>query len=410
MSRPLCLLLAAVALVWGAAFGCSATSGTGSAGAGATASSASVASASGGFTTSSAADGVTSSVGTGGGCAGTATKAQPIPLDIFVMLDQSGSMLEDAGNGMTKWQTVKSALTTFMQEPSTAGIGMGIQYFGLPQPAVPGCTAQSCTSDTDCTGGCTLCLPQGVCQSGWNPDIDSCDAVDYAWADVPIQPLPGVTSAILTSLGMHPPGTNTPTSPALQGAVDYAKAWETKHPSHVTVVAFATDGQPSECDIDINNIDAIAATAFAGTPSVKTFVVGVGGALQILDGIAAAGGTTSAFHVDMNPAATQELVDALNTIRGAALGCTYQIPPPPPGMQEDFGLVNVSYQPGDMSPAHVFPRVGGPGQCPSSGEAWYYDSNTAPTRIILCDAACHEVAADQEAEIDIVLGCATIAK
>src|SRR5687768_14451002 len=41
----------------------------------------------------------------GGGCASSSTKAEPIPLDIFIMLDQSGSMAEDAGNTLSKWQT-----------------------------------------------------------------------------------------------------------------------------------------------------------------------------------------------------------------------------------------------------------------------------------------------------------------
>src|SRR5690242_4398587 len=51
--------------------------------------------------------------GDGGACVGVASKATPIPLDISVMLDQSGSMLIDAGNGMNRWQTVTAALTSF---------------------------------------------------------------------------------------------------------------------------------------------------------------------------------------------------------------------------------------------------------------------------------------------------------
>src|SRR5512144_401278 len=38
-------------------------------------------------------------------CVGDAEKAVPIPLDLFVMLDQSGSMLLDAGNQLSRWQT-----------------------------------------------------------------------------------------------------------------------------------------------------------------------------------------------------------------------------------------------------------------------------------------------------------------
>jgi hypothetical protein len=85
----------------------------------------------------------------GGGCASSSTKAEPLPLDIFIMLDQSGSMGEDAGNALSKWQTVRAAITEFVQSESSEGIGVGIQYFGLPQPAVLGCTQIPCTMDSD---------------------------------------------------------------------------------------------------------------------------------------------------------------------------------------------------------------------------------------------------------------------
>ena len=54
---------------------------------------------------------------TGGGdaaaCATSSVKADKIPLDLFIMLDQSGSMA-DAVSGGTKWSTVTSALDTFV--------------------------------------------------------------------------------------------------------------------------------------------------------------------------------------------------------------------------------------------------------------------------------------------------------
>jgi hypothetical protein len=384
----------------------SSTSGDGASSSESASSSASASSTdgAGGFTTSSGAG------GSGGGCAGKALMAMPVPLDIFVMLDQSGSMSTDAGNGMSRWQTVKSALTSFTQQPSTAGIGLGLQYFGLPDPSVLGCTTMPCALDSDCTNGCTTCGPGGVCHSPYNPDIDTCVAGEYAWAEVPIAPLPGVAGAIFSSLGMHAPGTNTPTAPALEGAIDYAKAWAVAHPTHITFVAFATDGLPSECDTDPNTLHTIAAAGVAGTPSIKTFVIGVGPALQQLDDIAAAGGTTTAFHVDMSPTAEQAFVDAMNTIRGAGLACTFQIPPAAPGMMEDFSLVNVDYTPGNGGMKHTIPNVKGKAQCPAQGEGWYYDSDAKPTEIILCDATCAVVSKDALGEVDIEVGCQTISK
>ncbi len=350
----------------------------------------------------------TIAAGAGGGCVGTSIKAEPIPLDIVVMLDQSGSMKDPAGNGLTKWKTVQNALTSFVQQPKAAGIGIGLQYFGLGDPSTHGCALKSCITDQDCTNGCTTCLPQGVCQSPFNPDIDSCDGSDYAWGEVPIQTLPGAAAAIQKSLGMHAPGTNTPTMPALQGAIQYATIWETKHPDHLTVVALATDGDPSECDVVLSDINAVAANGLAAKPSIKTFVIGVGGSTKALDGIASAGGTTAAFHVDMNAMATQAFLDAMNTIRGAAIGCVYKIPPPPSMMTLDFTKVNVSYKPGNNGMPQIFPKVDDKSKCPSNGDAWYYDDNAKPTQIVLCDATCKKLSMDAKAEVDIVLDCKTV--
>ncbi len=55
--------------------------------------------------------------GSGGGCAGTSIQAQKAQLDLFIMLDQSGSMSEDGGNGKTKWVAVTDALKTFVDLP-----------------------------------------------------------------------------------------------------------------------------------------------------------------------------------------------------------------------------------------------------------------------------------------------------
>lgn len=409
MTRVLPIVLAAAALSLGISIGAcaastsSSTSGTG--GAASSSSSSSSSAGTGGAFTSSSGGGT---AGGGGSCVGTSFAAKPVPLDIFVMLDQSGSMNLAAGNGMSRWESIKAAITSFVQQPGTTGIGMGIQYFGLGQPSVPGCYVIECTSDADCTNGCGPCNSSGVCTSPYNPDVDSCDPLDYAWADVPIQPLPGAGNFIIGSMTMHAPGTNTPTAPALEGAIHYAKTWAQKNPGRIVVVALASDGEPSECDVDPAHLDMIAAAGFGQAPSIKTFVIGVGPALQLLDGIAAAGGTSAAYHVDLDMAATSHFLDALNSIRGAALGCTYQIPPPPVGMTEDFSRVNVDYLPGDGSAKHTFPKVMDKAHCPAGGDGWYYDDEAAPAEIILCDDTCAVVQKDLMAKVEIVLGCLTI--
>jgi hypothetical protein len=343
------------------------------------------------------------------GCVGDSSKAEPIPLDIFLMLDQSGSMDLDAGNLLSRWDTVKLAISEFVKAPTSAGIGMGIQYFGLPDPFPHGCITQTCTTDTDCTGGCTICMPQGLCQAPFNPDIDSCEAIDYAWAEVPISTLPAAGNIIVGSLSAHKPGTNTPTMPALEGALIYAKAWANAHPDHITAVMLATDGEPSECNTDPAAINAIAKAGVDLAPSIQTFVIGVGAAVVALDNLANAGGTDAAYHVDFDPNATQILIDVLNEIRLAAIKCTYELPEPPAGKELNFNQVNVAYTPGG-APIGNIPKVANAAACTDTEDGWYYDDDAAPTKIVLCTSTCKKVKSDLTGQVDFVVGCQTIVK
>jgi hypothetical protein len=349
-----------------------------------------------------------SSTGIGGGCAATQSKAEKIPLDMYIMLDQSTSMDESAGSG-TKWDAATQALATFVQQPGLDGIAVGLQYFGLS--AGGQACGTTCLSDADCgaaaCGPCFLTVPgfPGICMGAAGGD--SCNAADYATAEVEIAPLPGVAGDIVASMNNHSPSTGTPTSAALAGAVQHARDWQTGHPGHVAVAVFATDGEPSGCDEDLNHINAIAAAGANANPPVLTFVIGVGQSLSALNGIAAAGGTGQAFLVDANQDAGQQFLDAMNAIRGAALACSYQIPVPMSGTP-DYNTVNVQYTPGGGGAPVVIPKVESKAACPASGLAWYYDNNASPTQIILCDAACGQISADTTGEIDILLGCETV--
>jgi hypothetical protein len=252
------------------------------------------------------------------------------------------------------------------------------------------------------------CFADGLDGMGF----DSCITADYATPDVEIAPLPGVGSAITASLAAHGPSTGTPTGPALQAAVDHAKAWATTHPGHVVIAVLATDGEPDEClPKDQAGIAAIAAAALAGTPSIKTFAIGtfaqadIPSGPNLLDAIAAAGGTGKAFNINTTQNVNQAFLDALNKIRGTALGCQYTIPVPEAGTA-DFTKLNVRYTPGSGAPVDIG-NVADKAHCPATGNAWYYDNNIAPTQIELCASTCATVSADAKGKIDILLGCKT---
>ncbi len=329
-------------------------------------------------------------------CASMPHKAQAAPLDMYIMLDQSGSMQG------TKWTQVTTGLKTFVQQPNLDGFSVGLQYFGV-SGAQTSCPT-SCTKDADCGSG-NLCF-NNACICLGSIGGDSCTAADYAHPEVEISPLPGAAAPLIASINAHSPTTGTPTSAALQGAIDHATAWGSAHPGDVTVVVLATDGDPEECDTNLTDIDNIAAAGVAGNPKILTFVIGVGSSLSNLNGIAAAGGTTSAFIVDTSGNIGQQFLDALNMIRGSVLGCRYTIPLPTTGTP-DFTKVTVTYTPSGGGATQTLTHVMDMNSC-SGGQGWYYDNNSMPTQIILCQTTCGTVSADKAGEVDIDTPCTVV--
>ena len=343
------------------------------------------------------------------------------PVDVVIMLDQSGSMNGDTG-GNTVWGLVTGALTTFVNSPESEGLGVGLGYFPLPAGSCSSClscfqpnlqlTDQSngqCCCHSPTGQGCALpdstpCPGGGICfdnQCYTGAFTAVCGTGNYAALEVPIDVLPNHQGTILSSIGNHSPGGFTPTGPALQGAIDAAKARAQAFPDHEVAVVLATDGVPTECSP--TDVPSIAAFAAAEAPAIKTFVIGIGDT-SALNQIAQAGGTDQAFLVSANGNAGDQFLAALNEIKGSLIACEFDIPEPEEGML-DYDLVNVQYsQDGNDV---VIPQVSGPGDCGSEG-GWYYDNPGSPDQILLCDSTCDAVA--EAAGVEIVLGCGTVIK
>lgn len=391
-------------------------------------------------------------------CIGVTSEATLIPLDIYVMFDQSGSMEDKTASGATKWDAVKSALTSFLGDSASSGLGVGIQYFAYVNPGVP----STCTADTDCKGfgpcasplGCDKdsvaagvvipcstsadcktgkCVPVGLCAlkptnacfTGANcgpfgpcntlaktcQKRESCNISDYAKPEVEIATLPGVKDAILKSLAAHSPTTATPTGPALAGAVQHASAWAKANPTHAVVVLLVTDGEPTTCTpLDIPSIAKIASDGLAAAPSIRTYVIGVlakgDTAGPNLDTISKAGNGKNAFLVSTASDVTKDFLDALTAIRGTALACEYTLPP---AVGADYFKVNVKVT--LSSGTTVIPYVGKLAGCDPTSGGWYYDIDPAagtPTKIIMCPATCSTFKATTGGKIQIEVGCKTV--
>lgn len=418
-------------------------------------------------------DGSGQVIGTGSlgdaACASQSQQAQRLPLDLYVMMDSSGSMAEPTASGVSKWDAIRSALTAFLQDPQSDGLGVGLQYFPLLRPNVPDqcstdamCNGQgpcgiaracnsptasiACNTNADCPLGITcelvgacfdpagnviLCLPARpgfVCNNnpldpclplaGYCDNRDLCPAASYATPAVEVAPLPGAANELVASLNARVPDGLTPTGGALAGAVTHAQALARANPTHRVAVVMATDGLPSECTpLDIPGIAAIASSAAAGTPSISTFVIGVfapdeqADAQTNLNALAAAGGTRSAFIVTTNQNVAAGFVNALNAIRTTALSCEYAIPASgPDGGALDYFSVNVEFTSGAGQTVTIGNVPNQAGCSPTKG-GWYYDADPnaggTPHTISICDTTCSQLRADNAGRVDILLGCKT---
>jgi hypothetical protein len=304
----------------------------------------------------------------GESCKGASAEANEVPVDVFMMIDQSISMAFPNESGQSRWVDVISALTQFVQAPESAGLSIGVQYFGL---------------------------------------VASCNAPDYAKAEVEIAALPANAAPLVASFMAHGPSDTTPTAAAIQGGVQHAQAWKAAHPTHTVVVLLVTDGEPdAACAGGLVGAVQAATAGLAATPSVPTYVLGVGLALDALNQIATAGGTKQAYIVSGTANVSAQVVTALNTIRGmAVLPCEFQIPEPAPGSEIDFDKVNLTYTPtgGVETPVgHAADRVA----CDAAPLAWRFDDDAKPTKFVLCDTACKTVAGG--GKIALSLQCPTI--
>jgi len=316
------------------------------------------------------------------GCASQYFAGETIPLDIYIMFDQSGSMLTPEAGGTTRIDAVRDAVGKFLKDPASIGLGVGIGYFGY-EPI-----------------GQTTCSP-----------------TDYAQPSVKIAPLPGNAQTLIDDLAKRQPTGETPTAAAIQGSCMYAKAWESAHPSHETVILLVTDGKP-EAPVTCKNggccptlPDAVAAATAClnGTPGLKTYVLGVGPLLDNLVQIASAGGTQKAYLVSEGDGGdvSSQVLDALNAIRESAqIPCELQIPDAPFGQQLDYGKVNILYTSPTCDVTTLYYRQDS-AHCDATSGGWYYDDPQAPKKVMLCGKSCDEVSIPGS-KLQFQVGCDSV--
>jgi hypothetical protein len=303
-------------------------------------------------------------------CGLVTEEAIAVPLNLYIMMDKSSSMVGD------KWDSAKVGLTAFVNSARFAGVRVALRFF--PRAA---------------------------------DDVPACDQNAYKTPLVPFGPLPGNAGAIVGAIEAESPdGLSTPIYPALGGALLQGIEMAQNHPGEASAVLLVTDGKPQgpapQCGgANPEDPAALAALAAAGArfrPPVRTFVIGLPGVDQsIANQIAAAGGTDTAVLVKATNIAV-EFQSALAKVTGQALPCEYEVPSEVAGGQIAFNDVNVLFGL-DGAPQEILPQSPG-----CDGPGWRYDNPSSPTALVLCPDTCAAARDASAAKIQILLGCETV--
>jgi hypothetical protein len=300
-------------------------------------------------------------------CAIGGAKAMLRRLNLVVIYDRSGSMGDPAvgGDATLRWIPVGEGLKAFFTDADSLGVNATLQYFPYKQ----------------------------------NP-LEACNSSAYFFPDVPLTALPSTVFG--DNIAMTSPQGETPTYPAVQGAIAAAQKIAKDDTNAKVAIILVTDGEPNSCGSSVQNTSG-ALSAVAAT--IPTYVIGVGPSQQAIIDIATAGGAGPPVFVSVgDPAQTRaDILTALTKIRGQQLACEFALPPPPAGMVLDTDKVNVLYTP-SMGAQQA---LGYDPAC-STGNGWHYDDAMNPTKVILCPGTCGTVQKDKGAAIDILFGCQTI--
>lgn len=319
------------------------------------------------------------------GCVGQTAATEALPAVLQLVVDTSGSMNQDApGSNDTKWSITRDAMLEAIEEmPSSTSIGV-------------------------------------VFYPDVRNDADTCFDSE---ADVSIARLEaagsGQRARIERAFERQSPDGGTPTHDAYRYAYDALAKAEVVGGRFAVVI---TDGTPTYSLGCVGTgliSDPVDPTPLVGEAEralargVSTFVIGSPGsegARESLSRMAEAGGTAKAgcshsgpdyCHFDMTEGASfaADLRDALGTISGLTLSCTYDIPEPPSGQTLDPSRVNVLFTPKDGQAELIGKSADG-----VCDDGWQYSGDGK--QVLLCGETCDRVKGS-DGSLSLQFGCTT---
>jgi von Willebrand factor type A domain-containing protein len=314
--------------------------------------------------------------GTGADCGQMNVPITPLPPDILIVQDRSGSMDDDGndrpcnnnngGCGSTsKWAQVTAAINAVvMQTQST--VNWGLKFF----------------ADSD-----------NVC--GVSPNT-----VAVAVAPNNATPIAAAITASTSANGGVLNGSSTPTEQAVRAGITYLQSLTDTNPKYILL---ATDGLPNcvpnqRATTGDNSAGAEAAVSDAKTAGFPTFVVGIATdrdamATDTLNTMAMDGGEAQANAATAyySVADTATLEAALQTIVGITASCTISLSGAP------TGFTNVAISANDSSGNTV--------EIPQDAQnGWSYGSNM--TTVVLNGTSCTNLQNGSYSNFQFYYACA----
>ncbi|HEY5956686.1 MAG TPA: hypothetical protein VIV60_09045 [Polyangiaceae bacterium] len=330
-------------------------------------------------------------------CAATSVPAQPLTIDMVLLLDRSATMRQpldsvpscNVGDSTaSRWCYAINALGGFFSAPTSNGMGVALEFFP------PG----------NC-GWVKYPTEQNCCTFG-----DCCQGANEADPQVPMGELPAHLPDLVAALNAQDPlGTTTPLEGALRGITAYAA--QAKRPERQMVSVITTDGNPNGCERDANKLAAILKQHRDATGQL-TFVIGMTGAnYPVLETLAQAGG--AALHTahcagDISPCSFYDVsdgtpsafIDALQQIQRSVVGCRFGMPSTDGGLVDAKSMV-VEWKANGRTSATRLVRQSNSGDC---GEGWYPDADH-PGQFALCPSTCSFLQAQALVSVNVLIDC-----
>jgi hypothetical protein len=325
------------------------------------------------------------------GCSGVAHERQleSSPLDIYLVLDRTGSMGTDCAYvaGDSPPVSSKACFATYALA----------DYLVDVSPAVDTSLAFNVMSLSNACDG-----------SGYDPALIAKTSLPVASDSALVQRISDEDFS---------GGYGTRIEGALRGIATYTV--NNQEVEREMIGVLITDGDATNCDTNNARLAGIIEDHLTAT-GLRTFIIGMTGANESkLEELAVAGGADPhddfcggvappCHYWNVGDGSGEVLANALQAISQQAvpLPCEIDVTglTAPEGEVLDYGRVNVTLTQGET--VTTIPQVASPGACPSDQPAWYYDVPSAPTKIHLCANACDTVsAAGDGANLNVVAGC-----